>query len=81
MAENADRYFTVGEDSMAHKMKGTIGLFISSGENIKVFSVKIDGVEVKQGYAYAGPKFGTINKFANTAFGEKQTVKADCTVS
>ena len=29
----------------------------------------IDGVEVKQGYAYAGPKFGTINKFANTAFG------------
>ena len=29
----------------------------------------IDGVEVKQGYAYAGPRFGTINKFANTAFG------------
>ena len=29
----------------------------------------IDGVEVKQGYAYAGPKFGTLNKFANTVFG------------
>ena len=29
----------------------------------------IDGVEVKQGYAYAGPRFGTIDKFANTAFG------------
>ena len=29
----------------------------------------IDGVEVKQGYAYAGPKFGTLNKFANTIFG------------
>jgi len=29
----------------------------------------IDGVEVKQGYAYAGPKFGTINKYANTLFG------------
>ena len=29
----------------------------------------IDGVEVKQGYAYAGPKFGTINKYANTIFG------------
>ena len=27
----------------------------------------IDGVEVKQGYAYAGPRFGTINKFANTS--------------
>ena len=29
----------------------------------------IDGVEVKQGYAYAGPKFGTLNRFANTIFG------------
>ena len=29
----------------------------------------IDGVEVKQGYAYGGPKFGTLNKFANTVFG------------
>ena len=29
----------------------------------------IDGVEVKQGYAYAGPRFGTLNKFANTIFG------------
>nr|BAR27334.1 putative structural protein [uncultured Mediterranean phage uvMED] len=29
----------------------------------------IDGVLVKQGYAYAGPKFGTLNKFANTVFG------------
>ena len=29
----------------------------------------IDGVEVKQGYAYAGPKFGTLNRFANTIYG------------
>ncbi len=29
----------------------------------------IDGVLVKQGYAYAGPKFGTLNRFANTVFG------------
>ena len=29
----------------------------------------IDGVEVTQGYAYGGPKFGTLNKFANTVFG------------
>ena len=28
----------------------------------------IDGVLVKQGYAYAGPRFGTLNKFANTIF-------------
>jgi len=26
-------------------------------------------VLVKQGYAYAGPKFSTLNKFANTIFG------------
>ena len=25
--------------------------------------------DVRSGYAYAGPRFGTINKFANTAFG------------
>ena len=29
----------------------------------------IDGVLVKQGYAYGGPKFGTLNRFANTVFG------------
>ena len=29
----------------------------------------IDGVEVKQGYAYAGPRFGNLNRFANTVFG------------
>jgi len=28
----------------------------------------IDGVNVNQGYAYAGPKFGTLNKYANTIF-------------
>ena len=33
----------------------------------------IDGVEVKQGYAYAGPRFGTLNRFANTAFGTSNT--------
>jgi hypothetical protein len=29
----------------------------------------IDGIEVKQGYAYAGPTLGTLNKYANTLFG------------
>ena len=33
----------------------------------------IDGVEVKQGYAYAGTRFGTLNKFANTIFGLSAT--------
>ena len=29
----------------------------------------LDGVNISQGFAYAGPRFGTLNKFANTAFG------------
>ena len=29
----------------------------------------IDSVNISQGFAYAGPRFGTINKFANTIFG------------
>jgi hypothetical protein len=29
----------------------------------------IDNVNISQGFAYAGPRFGTINRFANTAFG------------
>src|SRR6056300_30967 len=28
----------------------------------------IDGVNISQGFAYAGPRFGTLNKFANTVF-------------
>ena len=33
----------------------------------------IDGVNISQGFAYAGPRFGTLNKFANTAFGINNT--------
>tara|TARA_B100001250_G_scaffold16694_1_gene14552 strand:- start:11610 stop:14198 length:2589 start_codon:yes stop_codon:yes gene_type:complete len=29
----------------------------------------IDGIEIKRGYAYGGPRFNTIDKFANTVFG------------
>ena len=29
----------------------------------------IDSVNISQGFAYAGPRFGTLNRFANTAFG------------
>ena len=29
----------------------------------------INNVNVRQGFAYAGPRFGVLNKFANTAFG------------
>lgn len=29
----------------------------------------IDNVEVKTGYAYAGPRYGSLNRFANTVFG------------
>jgi hypothetical protein len=30
---------------------------------------RVDGVQFRQGYAYAGPRWGTINKYANTIFG------------
>ena len=33
----------------------------------------IDGVNISQGFAYAGPRFGTLNKLANTAFGINNT--------
>ena len=33
----------------------------------------IDSVNISQGFAYAGPRFGTLNKFANTAFGINNT--------
>jgi len=59
VAQNNDRYFTVGEDSMAHKMKGNIGLFISSGEDIKIYNTLINGVEVK------GNKVGSDRKLFN----------------
>ena len=67
VAENADRYFTVGEDSMAHKMKGNIGLFISSGEHIRIYNTLIDGVEVK------GNLVGSDRKLFNV--GDKKEMK------
>ena len=33
----------------------------------------IDNVNISQGFAYAGPRFGTINRLANTAFGISNT--------
>ena len=33
----------------------------------------IDSVNISQGFAYAGPRFGTLNRFANTAFGINNT--------
>ena len=41
---NDDIYFTSGGDSMAHTMKGNIGLFISAGEDITVQNFKINNV-------------------------------------
>ena len=48
IASNFNRYFTFGQDSMAHIMKGNIGLFISSGENIDVKNVNIKLLDFNQ---------------------------------
>lgn len=44
---NDELYFTSGGDSMAHVMKGNIGLFISAGKNIVTRNVNIDNIETK----------------------------------
>ena len=36
----------------------------------------INGEQVRVGYAYAGPRYGSLNKFANTAFGTSATGSA-----
>ena len=38
-------YFVSGGDSMAHVMKGIIGLFVSAGKNVKCFDIKIQNIK------------------------------------
>ena len=66
---SAGRYFSSGEDSMAHKMKGNIGLFISSGENIKMDNVIIDGVHNMGKNIGTDRLLSNINKNGAISFG------------
>ncbi len=43
MSDNS-LYYVSGGDSMGHAMKGTIGLFISAGEDISMHNIYIEGV-------------------------------------
>ena len=45
LIKNQDIYIVRGRDSMAHVMKGNIGLFISQGKNIVVTDVYIDNIK------------------------------------
>ena len=45
LIQNKDIYIVRGRDSMAHIMKGNIGLFISQGKNILVTDVYIDNIK------------------------------------
>lgn len=45
IAEMPEIYWVDGVDSMAHKMKGNIGLFISQGKNIYTNNILIDNIE------------------------------------
>lgn len=77
VAQNNNRYFTVGEDSMAHKMKGNIGLFISSGENITVKNVTIDKVK-SLGYNVGVDKLlPSVDKKASISYGSVVTGSKD----
>ena len=63
------QYFTSGGDSMAHKMKGNIGLFISSGERIALDNVTINGVH-SLGTSVGTDKFlTTIDKAGAESYG------------
>jgi hypothetical protein len=69
IASNFNRYFTFGQDSMAHTMKGNIGLFISSGENIDVKNVNINNIK-SLGYKVGTDKFlTTIDKKGAISYG------------
>jgi hypothetical protein len=65
----AGRYFTDGGDSMAHSMKGNIGMFISSGERIRLNNVSINTVK-NNGSLVGTDKFlETVNKKGAVSFG------------
>ena len=42
--DNKKYYLVLGSDSMNHKMKGNIGLFVSQGLDINIENIKIDNV-------------------------------------
>ena len=69
VAQQNNRYFTSGQDSMAHAMKGNIGLFISSGENIKLKNVTIDNVKSMGNKVGVDPLLSTVNKKGAFSFG------------
>jgi hypothetical protein len=66
---NAARYFTFGGDSMAHLMKGNIGLFISSGKNITVNNVVIKKIVSDGNRVGVDKLLTTIDKKGANAFG------------
>ena len=44
---DSELYYVSGGDSMAHFMKGMIGLFISCGDTIKCWDIKIDNIRAE----------------------------------
>lgn len=81
VVRNSGHYFTFGEDSMAHTMKGNIGLFISSGKNITANNVTINKV-VSDGMRIGVDKLlTTINKKGGNAFGGVITGSSDIVLS
>ena len=47
--QSSNLSFVYGKDSMAHTMKGNVGLFLSGGKNIKGDNIRVDGVNVVKG--------------------------------
>ena len=64
LIQNKDIYIVRGRDSMAHVMKGNIGLFISQGKNIVVSDVYIDNIK---NTATPSLEFGKCTEFIKLA--------------
>ena len=47
--QSSNLSFVYGKDSMAHTMKGNVGLFLSGGKNIKGDNIRVNGVNVVKG--------------------------------
>ncbi len=70
--DNRNISLCFGLDSMAHVMKGNVGLFIQGGKNIKGFNIEIDGIHIIN--ESASPDIGNDAHDGKKAFGYLEVV-------
>jgi hypothetical protein len=65
-------------DTIEHFTANTRDVTLKSRVNITTYVSRVRGTVaneafIKQGFAYAGPRWGSLNRFANTAYGTSAT--------